>query len=477
MKRWELEAAYARVLREKAELEVQLAHQASEIASLKAMVEELQRQAHRQAGRFRRDPRKLSEAPKRPGRKAGEGSWSRRAEPTEEERREGQTKQSMLSGCPCCGGELEALQEHRHFEVDIPRVQPVWTEFRNQSGYCPTCLKRYRSRHADQISEATGAAGVVIGPVAKAMASDMKHHLGVSYAKIGAFLETMHGLPVSRSGLHRSDMRLAARAEPVYQELIGLIRQSCQAHVDETGWRIGTLSAWLWVFCDREVTVYTIRRSRGHEVVLEILGEEFGGCLTADGLLTYDATALSDWLQQKCLAHILRRLRSLSASRTAAHLALAEGAITLLKQALALAASRDTLEGVAYVEAAAALEERLDSLIATHLSDADDDGARMARHLTKHRGQLLPFLYDPRLEATNNRAERGLRPGVITRKVGGCNRSDQGAKAHAILASIGATCRQRGIPVIEFLVELLRATDNPPSITASTPRAAPAAPG
>jgi Transposase IS66 family len=38
-----------------------------------------------------------------------------------------------------------------------------------------------------------------------------------------------------------------------------LIRRCTVAHADETGWRIGTLSAWLWVFTNRQVTVYTIR--------------------------------------------------------------------------------------------------------------------------------------------------------------------------------------------------------------------------
>ena len=43
-------------------------------------------------------------------------------------------------------------------------------------------------------------------------------------------------------------------------------------HVDETGWKIGGRSAWLWVFADAHATLYRIRRSRGHEVVVEVLG-------------------------------------------------------------------------------------------------------------------------------------------------------------------------------------------------------------
>ena len=483
MTRWELEVAYGKRGAEIEELRSRLAQralriedleaanaaQAAQIEELKAQIEELRRAGNRQAGRFRRDPDKLSQDPKRPGRKPGQGKWSRRAEPTAEQKAKAVVKTSQLAGCPCCGGALADVQQHEHFEWDIPPVEPVLTRFESESGYCPHCQRRFRSRHPDQISEATGAAGVVIGPHAKALASDMKHHMGASYAKISAFFAVAFGLTVGRSGLFRADMRLAARASPVYAELIELVRQLFQVHVDETGWRIGTLAAWLWVFCGSGVTVYTINRSRAHQVVLDILGHAFRGYLTSDGLLTYNAAALASWLKQKCLAHILRRLKELSASQQAAHLALATGMTAVLRDALELARQRDELDGHTYAEAAAAIEQRMDALIAEHLSEADDDGARMARHLAKRRAHLLPFLYVAGLAATNNEAERELRPGVITRKVGGCNRTTEGAHAHAVLGSIGATCRRRGIPVIDFLVQLQRATDDVPSIVAATP--------
>jgi hypothetical protein len=40
-----------------------------------------------------------------------------------------------------------------------------------------------------------------------------------------------------------------------------------------------------------------------------------------------------------------------------------------------------------------------------------------------HRGEWLVFLHDPEVPPTNNHAEQMLRPAVITRKVGGCNKT------------------------------------------------------
>ena len=55
----------------------------------------------------------------------------------------------------------------------------IITRYVTYSGYCVDCHKRVRSQHPEQISQATGAAGVLVGPRAKALAADLKHRFGV----------------------------------------------------------------------------------------------------------------------------------------------------------------------------------------------------------------------------------------------------------------------------------------------------------
>jgi transposase len=477
MTRWELEMKYAAALAENAKLVASNAELRQEVGALTALVAELSakmaemeealRVASRQAGRFRRREAGRTDNPKRPGRKAGQGEWERRAEPTKEEKAKAEAKASTLSEtCPDCQGALVDRRGYEHWQWDIPPVKPKLTRFVGECAYCPKCRIRVYSTHAEQTSTATGAAGVSIGPRAKALASDMKHSLGLSYGKIKDYFQVAFGLPISRSGLLGADMRLAARAGPVYTELIGLIRQCAQVHADETSWRIGVLGAWLWVFTGGDVTVYTIRRSRGHEVVVDILGRTFDGVLTSDGLLTYDAAALGAWLKQKCLAHILRRLAALSVSRQAAHIALAEAVIPILREAIALHKQRADLEADAFAANRSAIKARLSAELERHtFAIADDDGARMLKHLCKHQDHLLTFLDAEGVAPTNNPAEQGLRSAVITRKTGGCNRTAAGADAHAVLASVSATCRSRRIPVIDFLIQLQYLNAPTPSLS------------
>jgi len=444
-----------------AELEGQLGEAQAVIKQLKERIDELQRKGKRQAVPFAR--RKKVKKPKKRGRRKGQGRFNRREKPSEEEVDE--TKKAEIRGCPDCGRELIDLKEHEQYEIDIPKVKPIITRYVMASGSCEECGERHWMTHPDQISRAIGAAGVVIGPRAKALASELKHRFGASYGKIGEVLKDAFGLDVTRSAWYQADQRLGKQGESVYQELIQAIRSCSAVHSDETGWRIGTLSAWLWVFTSQKITVYTIEKSRSHKVVVNILGKEFEGVLVSDCFLAYDAHALDKWLKQKCFSHLLKDLKKLNETKTRGAVRFARNLTTLLQAALKLKAQKAQLNTSQFEQQAADLETRLDHLIAEKRRLTDPDNIRFAKRLRKHRQHIFRFLYVDDLDATNNQAERMLRPAVITRKTNGCNRSDEGAKTHAVLSSLLATCRQQAIPILDYLIQLQRFGESPPSLT------------
>ena len=448
-----------------AELEKQLAQALAIIEKLQKEVEELKRAGKRQAAPFAR--RKWVERPKRSGRKKGQGQFAHRAKPTIKQITE--TKTAKLQGCPECGGKVCEIHKHDQYETDIPVIEVKTTHFITYSGYCRECHKRVRSRHPDQTSQATGAAGVLVGPRAKALATDLKHRLGVSYGKVSEVLQDAFGLQVSRSGWCQSDQTLSNTARPVYEALLEMIRQCSVVHADETGWRIGTLAAWLWVFTNRDLTVYAIRDNRSSDVVVDILGREFKGILASDCFLAYDDKRLSTWLKQKCMSHLLKDLKEMKESKNGRALQFAHQMTTVLQEALELKKQKSSLDPFTFSQRTRDLEARLDALIAPKRRLSDRDNARFAKRLRKHRPHLLRFLYVNELDPTNNMAERMIRPAVITRKTNGCNRSKPGAATHAILSSVLVTCRQHSIPILDYLVELQRFGGNPVSLVINLP--------
>ncbi|MGI8586588.1 MAG: IS66 family transposase [Chloroflexia bacterium] len=439
-------------------LQAELASREARIAKLETELAAAQRSAKRQATPFARRTRKPD--PQKPGRRAGVGRFAHRPTPPEVHIEHN----VPLAACPECAGPLTARRTHEQFQIDIPPVTPVVTRFVTQSGQCAGCGKRFHSSCPEQISSAHGAAGVVFGPRLKALATDMHHRFGASYGKIVELFRDEFGLETTRGGLSQADTRLAALAKPVYNELVEALRASWVVHADETGWRIGALSAWLWVFCESKVTVYTIKPSRGHEVILDILGSKFAGVLVSDCFIAYDAQALEGWLAQKCVAHLLRELREITETKRGRTRKFAETVIEILRDALVLKAGATDLRDKAYEAATDELEARLDSLLGSKRRWSDADNARLAKRLRKHREDVLRFLYWEELDATNNLAERQLRPGVLTRKTGGCNRTEGGAEAHSILASLLATCRQQAVSILDYFIALQQFGSSPPSL-------------
>jgi transposase len=436
----------------------------AQVDALKRRVAELEanlRASKRQAVPFGgRTPRAT---PKKPGRKKGRGTFRRREPPTEAPI---ETIEVPLGCCPHCRGKLEDRKTHEHIQTDLPLPRPVHKRFRTESGFCPRCRKRVRSRHPDQGSTAVGAAAVSVGPNAKAVAADLHHRLGVPYAKVADHLHTTFGLDVTPSGLCQANARLADKALPVYDELIMAIRDCCAVHADETGWRIGTLAAWLWVFTSKTITVYVIDESRGHEVVVEILGREFKGVLVADCFLAYDHAAFADWLHQKCFAHFLKTLGEMEATKCGPAVRFAREVAAVLRAALDLRDEKATLPPPAFARRLKAIEQQLDVLIDPGRRFTDPDNRRFAARLRKHRDHLFTFLTHDGVDATNNRGERTIRPAVIIRKTGACNKTRRGAETHSILASVLRTATQRGLNAVRYVVTLLTTPGNPPSLLA-----------
>jgi transposase len=82
--------------------------------------------------------------------------------------------------------------------------------------------------------------------------------------------------------------------------------------------------------------------------------------------------------------------------------------------------------------------------------------ATLARHLRNHFEQWFAFVFDPRIEPTNWKAEQAIRPAVVNRKVWGGNRTPVGANAQGVLMSVFETCRRQALSVVDHVSRALR---------------------
>jgi transposase len=423
----------------------------AENKDLKGRLGEAQRAGKRQAAPFRRRERKSN--PKKPGRKPGHPP-AHRPVPDHVDAE----VDVPLGSCPHCGGDVDEHGTDEQYVVDIPSVQPHVTKYVNHHGRCARCDRRVDSRHPDQTSTAKGAATVVLGPQVLAVSIDLKERVGVPYRKVVQVLMLCFHFQVSAGALARAGRRIAKHCEPTYEALIGYLRRSAVVHADETGWYIAnaTRKAWLWVFATPEgVTIYAIRLSRGGDVPSAILGEAFDGTLVVDGWAVYPSLGCP---LAQCNAHLLRRCAEMLETQRDEAALFPQQVKDFLQQAIQLGRARKLaieLWGERFWQRAVSdTEQQFADLLEP--AQSDPDNRRLRKHLKAHQNEVLVFLHDPAITPTNSLAEREIRPAVIVRKVSAGNRTEAGAHAHEVLASITRTAERGGVRFTDLLPELLR---------------------
>lgn len=425
--------------------------QQREVDRLKAELEEARRAAKRQAAPFARTRRRPKSEHRRPGRKPGHPAANRPAP----ERVDEEIK-VPLQACPDCGGGVEDVHDLApQIVIDLPRVLELLVRrFHMQSGWCSACKKRVRSRHPEQCSQANGAAGVQLGPRLASLAVDLKHRVGVTFRKVAGLFDLLFRLHVSAGALVRAERRITARCEPSYQALIETVRRAPVVGIDETGWYItgAQKKPWLWVFTSRAppVTLFVIRQSRGGDVPEAILGDEFTGAIGIDGWAGYDCL---DCRKGQCNGHFLRRCRELLEVQKQGAARFPHAVERLILDAIGAKESAWALAPQDRTAVAEQFRGQLAALLDGQVSEPAN--RRFARHLLRHESEVFTFLEVPGLEPTNNDSEREIRPAVVIRKISAGNRSEDGAHAHEVLASLGRTAERNGLRLPELLPALL----------------------
>ena len=427
-----LEALLARI----AELEERVQSLEAENRDLRNRLDEAQRRAARQAAPFRRrEAKKVPEGrKKRPGRPKGHPAGFRPLPARYDDHVE-----APLAASPGCGGAVEGVEPVEQFIEEIPPIRPRVTRSVTYRGRCAGCGEVHSS-HPLQTSTATGAAQTQLGPDARAWAVALNKQFGLTTRETCRVLKGLVGLSLSPGGLAQAAQRTARKVLPCYDSLVQEVRAAAAVYVDETSWYFGGPGHWLWTFTTADATVYHVDRSRGRQVVLDLLGGDFQGVLVSDCLASYESLP---YRMHKCIAHhqkAIAEARDRADTLDPSHLNQWKLLFTMV---IALWRHRPTLGEEEFARQRSHLESWLDRLLSEERVQPGDRAIQ--QRIGKRRGAVLGCLDDPAAEPTNNRAERSLRDvGVIARKLSCGNKTEAGKVAWERLTSLAVTCQQRG---------------------------------
>lgn len=442
--------------------EQQIADLKVQIAELERRFAELERRAMRGAAPFARPDSKRSASPKRPGRKGGhEGLFRVRPPDDEVDCR----IEVSLERCPNCGDRLRSATDQviEQTIIEIPALRPQVIRLVTHRNVCCGCGQDVSSSHPLQVSTATGAAGTHLGPRALAIAASLNKGLGLTMRKTCAVLKDVVGLKVSPGGLAQAVARIAGRLKSEDNALLKLLKSEPVLHADETSWWVGRCGFSLWVLTNQAGTCYRVVASRSRTQAEALIGD-YQGVLVSDCLNIYDDLTPH---QHKCYAHHLKAIGKALEDPKARGSPYLHELRALLQGAMALKAEIAALPAAQVAATRAALEANADRLLGSPRSAAivGADAAlvedKLRQRLAKQRDHLFTFLDHASVEATNNLAERQLRPAVISRKLSCGNKTERGAATWQVLASLAATCRQTGSCFIDFLAPRLTLSATP----------------
>jgi len=341
-----------------------------------------------------------------------------------------------LASCPDCGAPLAGGSVKRTREViELPLNPVVVTEHVYLERGCPDCGTR--------CAPPPELTGIVpgqgrLGNRLVSLIAALREEACLPFATIQWYVETVHGLHLSVGALVGAVQRVAARASPVMVRLQEAIRTSPVVHADETGWREDGHNGYVWTFSTPEARLF-VRGNRSREMLTRGIGDAFAGVLVSDFYGVYTGY---EGVHQYCWAHLLRDIHELvdqhpdDAARRGWADAVQVVWTTTQLELTGSRAARWEVRKQAEADLRRVCQPWLEPRVAqTPLC------ARMLRYLES----LFVFVTEPGVPATNNAAERSLRPLVISRKISGGTRSARGIATKMTLASLFGTWRVQGI--------------------------------
>lgn len=354
--------------------------------------------------------------------------------------------------CRRCGQDLESAPRVGDPVIlqvaELPPVRAVVTEHYLFQLCCPHCHSHTRA----ELPAGVGASS--FGPRLSALAALLAGRFRLSRRETCALLSDLLDVPPSLGGVQARVEETSQALRGTYREVRAAVRSSTAAHVDETGWRLRKERRWVWAAVTAGATLFRLGR-RGSPDARRLLGSDFRGIVGSDRWGAYRQYPPEQ--RQLCWAHLKRDFQWLS-EREGEVGRLGVWGLAECGRLFALwgrfRAGEITRSQMARL--LVPVRWRLGRLLKRGM-ELKGKARALCRDLTKLWPALWTWVHRTDVEPTNNVAERALRKPVLWRKGSFGSNSGRGLRFVERILTVGETCRQRGVGMLDYLTRAVQA--------------------
>jgi len=387
--------------------------------------------------------------------------------------------------CPDCGGLLHVMGRENREELKLVPAKAVITRHVRHVYACRNCEKN--AEHVRFVKAKTPnpvIKGSFASPEAVAHIASQKFVMGVPlYRQEQEWARS--GIQLSRQTMSNWLIRCTSDwLRPIYDRLRQLLCGGEVLHADETTVQVlhepeksAQSKSYMWLYrtsgdTKHPIVLYDYQASRSGKHPVDFL-RSFKGYLHTDGYAEYHRKLPESIIVVGCWAHCRRKF---------------DEALTALSEKDR--AGSDSLRGKQFCDRLFSLEQTyadfppddnfntrrlarvehskpvMDEFFAWTQITSEQIGVPKSllgealRYALNQRRWLEHVLLDGRLELSNNRAERSLKPFVIGRKNWLFSNTPKGADASAMLYSIIETAKENSLNPFEYLTALFRKAPN-----------------
>ena len=370
--------------------------------------------------------------------------------------------------CGICGKALVRIgKEKLRSELNIVPAQVFVIDYYRYVYKCPGCEKE-----TDEANIYKPDAPVPVmkksmaSPATVAYTIQEKYQNGVTLFRQEQYWKS-NGVELKRNTLANWIIRSSQWLKPLWRLMKDELFKEDIVHADETELRVlkrdgiptNSMSR-MWVFCSgayskKKMALYKYHATRSSAVVRDVIGD-YAGYLQTDGYSAYNAAVKAKRIG--CWAHAKRKFVDCLPKGIEDKNSKAAQALEIIERLFAIEKS---LEGMPKETISAEREKKSVPLLKAYWNLLENTNAAGGSNLYKavnyslnHRAELEGYLAEGRIEMTNNRAERAIKPFVMARKNFLFSDTSRGAESSAMCFTMIESAKLNGLNVYGYLIYL-----------------------